>query len=206
MSSPNTSQLIAKVKEFAGAGVKDQVKLYRENKEFRKVFIDVLGPAYPGLTFGPSPLYRFFREMHDPEDRTCCPDQTEQECVGSASQAEVFSQAPIRQRYYLIRELKHSPQVVKLIMYLPEIQQAEVFSSMFEDWERGDLADYNPKGAEKLLQICAKVQKAENWYSDGKICVATENFPKTRTCSFCKKEFTAVGYSNIRPWVTGHPM
>jgi len=191
MPSSDESQLFAKAKEFFAAGVKNQIKLYRENKECHAIFIDMLVPAYPGFISGTSPLCHFFLKMHDPHDRTCCPDQTEQECIGSASQAEVFSQAPIGHKYYLIRELKDSPQVVKLIMYLSEIEQAQVFSWLFQDWERGDLTARNPEGVEKLLQVCAKVQEKENWYSDGKICVATDNFPKTRTCGVCKTGFTA---------------
>jgi hypothetical protein len=89
-------------------------------------------------------------------------------------------------------------------MYLPkETEQAKVFSGMFQDWERGDLEVVDPAGAKKLLQICAKVQKEENWYSDGITCVATANFPKTRRCGVCKDKFKA-GVCGVKALCSSH--
>ena len=98
--------MIAKAEEFIEVGVKHQVELYRKNKDCQELYLSVLGSAFPGFTsVYPTPLYRFFLEIHDPQDRTCCPDQTQQGCIRSASQKDVFIKAPYKQQYKLIDEL-----------------------------------------------------------------------------------------------------
>jgi hypothetical protein len=108
-----------------------------------------------------------------------------------------------RMKCCLIYELKGSPQVVKLIMYLPEIEQADVFSGLFQDWERGDLAFHDQERTQKLLRICSKVQEEEDRYLSGITCVATNDFPKTRLCGICKKEFIA-GRCGVRVLCSSH--
>lgn len=196
----------SKAKEFQNAGLVDRINLYRENKECRPLYVSLLQPKVVDLFAYHSSLCIFFWEIHEAFERTCCPDKssTNQRCIGSASQAEVFSHASLIQKYYLIRELRDSPQVVKLIMYLPEeIYQAELFCRMFKDWERRDLHFFNREGTKKLAQVCAKVQEEQNWYLDGITCVATADFPETRLCGVCEEEFTA-GISGIRALCSSH--
>lgn len=203
MSSP-VELSYAKAEEFQKARLGDRIKLYQENKEFRELYVGLLPPGL-GVFALRSSLCTFFLEMHDPLERTCCADKgsTKQPCIGSASQAEVFNHATLPQKCGLINELKDSPQVVKLIMYLPEIQQAQVFAQLFQDWERGDLMLRDHAGTEKLLRTCAKVQEEQGWHLNGIPCVATNSFPKTRTCSVCKEEFIA-GRCGIRALCSSH--